>query len=1065
MRKPKLMHIQKLIALLFCLSFLSVASVASEIQPGISITGLGTVRDAFIREIYPGINWTYINSENNAGIQKSHLIDLNYPESDIEVISSFGPYIYGGDRLSSLVRSAEENGYRVIYAINGDSYDTSTGVPKGIMIEGGILHHYSPAYKKALGYTNDRKVVTGSADFDIIAKTGDKNISVTYLNRDRKTNDTAVYLQTDRFSDTTRSKVSEVEVVLKGNSEGDSGVKIGSTIETTVVSVNNVQSGQATPIAKGHFVLSAGSKSTNFKNISGLKPGQNVKVTVINKSEDVDWSKVKSGIGIYMTLMENGNYNQTYYNTSDIHPRTSLLTMTNGKSQFMLNDGRRAGHAVGMRFSHMVDYAKSKSFPNLYNFDGGGSSTIYVTLPGDENATLLNRPSDGRERSNSNALLFVRPRKNGTSAQKLHIYGNGYSNSSEVFLGESINLTTKATDNSYNPVGINSEDINYTIEGNIGTVDASGKFTAGIKNGTGAVIAKHKPTGVSSRFDIVVNGTITGIEASKPLLHFAVNEKAKLEIYGVAGSRRVLIPSSLLNYEVNDSELGNVSSTGVFTAGSSKTKGSIKVSYDNLSVDIPVEVGKDPILLNSFERELAKDNWQWRFFNDNGRRGGSANASINTNPEYIKSGEGSLRIDYDFKTRPVTGVVAIEVGPGSGHGKLEGYPTAIGTWVYGDGSGMWLRMQLKPLDYIGEVHIDWTGWKYVEIPIPRESKHPYELVWGIRMVCEPDSAYNNTKGSLYFDDVSVLYGGNTDKPDICEINRIYGADRFKTATEISKTYADAVDTVILANAHNYPDALAGAPLAGIINAPILITNADNLPEDTLTEIQRLSPTNILLLGGENSISERVAEKLSQNGYEVKRISGSNRYQTALEIAMDLRERHATGTICIASGENYPDALALTPVAISQKSPILLSGRDTLDPYVKQAIMDWGIEKIVIAGGPSTISAEVEQELKALGSDVIRLYGDNRYDTAVNIARSGLTDIKSTFITDGSNFVDALTAGPLAGKNNAAILLTSKTELPGVVKTYLKDTGIKDIMVIGGPSSVSDLILDNLCNMR
>lgn len=1065
MKRIRFTYIGKLIALLFCLSLLSVSSYASEIPPGTSITGIGKVRDAFIREIYPGVNWTYINSDNNVGIQKTHLIDSNYSTNDLEVISSFGPYIYGGDSLSSLVRSAEESGYRVVFAINGDSYDTSTGVPKVNMIEDGILHHYSPAYKKALGYTHDRKVVTGTADFDIIVKDGDKSISVTYLNRDRKSNDTAVYLQTDRFSNSTKSKAAGVEVVLKANSASDTGIKIRSTIQATVVSVNNVQSSQQTKIEKGQFVLSAGSKSANFKNISQLKPGQHVNISAINKSSDVEWADVKSAIGIYMTLMENGQHNPSYYNTSDIHPRTALLTDSNGNTQFMLSDGRRAGHAIGMRFSHMVDYAKSKSYPNLYNFDGGGSSTIYVTLPGDENATLLNKPSDGRERSNSNALLFVRPRQNGNSTQKLHVYGDGFSNSSEVFLGESINLVTKATDNSYNPVKISADDLSYSVEGNIGNIDASGKFTAGLVNGTGAVIIWHNPSGVSTRYNIKVDGTITGIEASKPVLNFAFYEAEKLEIYGIAGNRRVLIPASLLTYGVDNPNIGSISSSGVFTAGGDKAKGSIKASYGNLSVDIPVEIGKDPVLLNSFDRELAKDNWQWRFFNDNGRRGGSASASINKNPEYIKSGEGSLRIDYDFETRPATGVVAIEVGPNNGYGKLEGYPTAIGTWVYGDGSGMWLRMQLKPLDYIGEVHIDWTGWKYVEIPIPSSSKHPNELVWGIRMVCEPDSAYNNTKGSLFFDDISVLYGSSAEKPEICDVERVFGSDRFKTATAISRAYADSVDTVILANAHNYPDALAGAPLASILNAPILITGKDNLPDDILSEIKRLNPTDILLLGGENSISAGVLDTLSQNGYNVRRISGANRYQTSVEIATVLRDSYKSNTICIASGENYPDALALTPVAISQKSPILLLGRDSIDPFVKQSIMDWGIEKIVIAGGANTISNEVEEELISLGTQVTRLYGKNRYDTSVSIAKSGLTDIKSAFITDGSNFVDALTAGPLAGKNSGAILLSSKTELPDVVKSYIVDTGIKDITVVGGPSSVSDLILENLCNIR
>lgn len=215
-----------IINILICIIILSSLAFASDVGPGTDISGIGTVENSVTRELYPGIKWTFIDSINEVGTQKSHFIDMNYYESDIEVISSFGPYIYGGDSLGSIVRNVEESGYRVLFAVNGDSYDIPTGVPKGVMINDGILHHYSPTYKKTLGFTYDRSMVVGRADFNIIASSENSNISVTNLNRDRKIEDAAVYLHTDRFSDDTKSEVAGVEVVLEANSSEDSYLSV-----------------------------------------------------------------------------------------------------------------------------------------------------------------------------------------------------------------------------------------------------------------------------------------------------------------------------------------------------------------------------------------------------------------------------------------------------------------------------------------------------------------------------------------------------------------------------------------------------------------------------------------------------------------------------------------------------------------------------------------------------------------------------------------------------------------------------------------------------------------------
>ena len=105
----------------------------------------------------------------------------------------------------------------------------------------------------------------------------------------------------------------------------------------------------------------------------------------------------------------------------------------------------------------------------------------------------------------------------------------------------------------------------------------------------------------------------------------------------------------------------------------------------------------------------------WRYTNP--QNGGSGKMSINYDERFVRTGDGSLRIDYDFATKPVTGTIAIEAGPKDTF-YLEGQPKAIGCWVYGDGNGAWLRIQLAPAAYVGDTYVDWVGWKYIETEIP-----------------------------------------------------------------------------------------------------------------------------------------------------------------------------------------------------------------------------------------------------------------------------------------------------------------------------------------------------------
>jgi len=182
-----------------------------------------------------------------------------------------------------------------------------------------------------------------------------------------------------------------------------------------------------------------------------------------------------------------------------------------------------------------------------------------------------------------------------------------------------------------------------------------------------------------------------------------------------------------------------------------------------------------------------------------------------------------------------------------------------------------------------------------------------------------------------------------------------------------------------------------------------------------------------------------------------RWSGANRYLTAVEVS----ERTYAPTVPVvylASGENYPDALAAGPAASDGQGPVLLTPQSSLPTAVADEITRLQPEKVVVLGGPTVVSADVADAAeKAAGATVERIAGENRYETAALLAGSSA---KTVYLASGQAFPDALAAGPAAIRENGALLLTKKDTLPTATADKLKDLNPTTVVIVGGTSAVS-----------
>ena len=289
------------------------------------------------------------------------------------------------------------------------------------------------------------------------------------------------------------------------------------------------------------------------------------------------------------------------------------------------------------------------------------------------------------------------------------------------------------------------------------------------------------------------------------------------------------------------------------------------------------------------------------------------------------------------------------------------------------------------------------------------------------------------------------------------IERIFGADRYRTSIEISQEgWEDgSAEKVIIANGLEFADALAGVPLAHAWDAPILLTPNDRVLEDTLEELERLGASEVHILGGKTAVSDEAAEVIEKAGYNVNRIFGDTRYETAAEIAAELTGGQAEKAV-IASGQSFADALSIASIAAQEGIPVLLSLSDRLPEATNAELEKLGVTETIIVGGENVISEDVASELP--GAERIR--GKDRYETNIALLEAFNVNPENVYVASGKDYADALTSGVLAAKEGAALTLVHD-RIPASLAPYLEENEPGKISIFGGEAAVSSSIYEQL----
>ena len=272
-----------------------------------------------------------------------------------------------------------------------------------------------------------------------------------------------------------------------------------------------------------------------------------------------------------------------------------------------------------------------------------------------------------------------------------------------------------------------------------------------------------------------------------------------------------------------------------------------------------------------------------------------------------------------------------------------------------------------------------------------------------------------------------------------QTTRISGKDRITTSVEISKSAYTTSENVVLASGFNFADALSAGQLASALDAPLLLSSQDKLDSQTKNEIERLKAKKVFVVGGDNAISKTgIDTTLKSEKIDVTRLEGQDRYSTSQKVMEKTKEIINPEYLLIASGKNFPDALAATGFFVNHKSVMVLSDGIT---YPQS-----NLQEIAIGG---------KNQLPLKGFKGRRVSGKDRYETALEIAKLSFDKNNNAILASGQVFADSLSAVSLTKKHNAPIILTQSNSLTENAKKYLNG---KNVFIVGGEKTVVNDIL-------
>ncbi len=695
------------------------------------------------RYVGPGVKHTSITFPSIPWTINVLEIDITNPFITLETVKASKnsrEQLYAFEKTSSMASRKNYEGHTVIGAINGDFYDTQTGIPVNVQVENGeILRR--PIARSVFGLTIDKKPLIEIFNFVGWLIAGDSSIVINGINESRGSDMLVLYNSYFGFS--TNTNQWGTEVLITPLNRWIINDTVYCVVDTVVNWVGNIT------IPLGKAVLSGHGKAGEFLR-NNVKLKDTVKI-VLQLNPMV--GKIFQAIGGLPRIIRDGQnvVAQTYQQegasssfTYSRHPRTAVgFSKDSTKVYFVTVDGRQAT-SVGMTLDELANFMLTIGVWHGVNLDGGGSTTMVVR------GQVVNSPSDATgERSVSNAILVVSSAPQDT-LNEIQIQPK----SLKIFRGEQFQFKVFGYDKYFNPVQISPNQITWSCDSTIGSISLSGLFTAGKRHDSGYVYVRHINGLKDSCFVIVHSMRSLSVSPKNVVTDTSRSIQFSASGFDTEGNFRRL-SSTDVEWRVTG-DIATINMLGLFRAFAEGICEVIAL-LDDLSDTARVEVviGKGEKSVENFE--------EMRFFLtvDN-----VDTAKIFLTDTNFVSPSKSLGVEYKFKH--ITGKnhwIYINADM-----PIFGVPDSIYLYVYGDG-GIY-RVYYFVSDDNDEIFvfsgglINWGNeWKRVGA----STKYPIQTVTGsyfsypvkiIKIAFFMAGSYANGveySGKFLIDDLSVTY--------------------------------------------------------------------------------------------------------------------------------------------------------------------------------------------------------------------------------------------------------------------------------------------------------------------
>lgn len=690
------------------------------------LSAAGAAFDSAFSYSYPvgeGTTYTRTEGKNGAGLQKANILTYAPNSSVSPLIVYADERLYGSNAtIMNAVKYLAGQGQRVIGGANADFFVMSSGIPIGLVIDEGELIS-SDAWQYAVGFKADGSAVIGRPTMSMTISGSAGTVSVSYFNKTRTT--AGAYLLDRNYDDETHFTANGTNIILER--VDSSPVKVNGTVKLKVV--NKGTGNGSLTITDNQMVLTK-SDGANVPSWVDFAVGDEVTLSV--GASDGNWADVKYAVGGKQLIAGGSVTTSGIDAASSRTARTAVGVKADGSVVLYEIDGLQSSHSVGLTAAELGNELKALGCVTALCLDGGGSSAMALRKPGNADAELITKPSDGSQRRCANYIFFV----NNAAADGVTRHAVLTPSFRYVMPGASTWFSVAGADSSYGPADAPSG-LDYTVSGDLGTVEGQ-TFTAGSKTGTATVTGSSG--GVSGSMDISVTGDVNSISVlsgEKEISSISVKPGQSMQLDGVAYHQGQKMGSVNTSFTWGVSGgVGTVSESGLFTAGQSAASGTLTCSYGSTKKTLNVSVGMgDPQ-----DAEIVAD------FESGQPCTATAGITLALIDGYTEVSRGaySLKASYDG-TKVIAGTITLPRTNVTGRGYLSLLARSTGTMstltaVFEDADGNELTAALSTATT--------SSWQRLQAAVPSGAK----TLTGLRLERQGSGAADS---ALYLDQVVV----------------------------------------------------------------------------------------------------------------------------------------------------------------------------------------------------------------------------------------------------------------------------------------------------------------------